>query len=184
MYIYNNIVHNVVIKKLSLNFVCGIPVTAKMSDVEEFCEKWLNVDSRIAMTPVKKISKKPIKVTPWTKNPWKFYELIHGKFTGFSKDVMPPWKKHEKNIKKAIKNPLIFQFSWAMKTLTVWTKPWNTNENIIKILVCFSWLFNDIENAMNYKEGFSWCCSSWSFHEASEFMAHEKPMVIPLPLKD
>ena len=64
IYIYNNIVHNVVIKKLSLNFVCGIPVTAKMSDVEEFCEKWLNVDSRIAMTPVKKISKKPIKVTP------------------------------------------------------------------------------------------------------------------------
>ena len=23
---------------------------------------------------------------------------------------MTPWKKHEKNIKKAIKNPLIFQF--------------------------------------------------------------------------
>ena len=97
---------------------------------------------------------------------------------------MSPWKKHEKNIKKAIKNPLIFQFSWAMKTLTVWTKLWNTNKNIIKILVCFSWLFNDIENAMNYKEGFSWCCSSWSFHEATEFMAHEKPMVIPLILKD
>ena len=31
---------------------------------------------------------------------------------------MSPWEKHEKkNIKKAIKNPLIFRFSWAMKTL-------------------------------------------------------------------
>ena len=29
---------------------------------------------------------------------------------------------------------------------------------------------------MNYKEGFSWCCSSWSFHEATGFMAREKPM--------
>ena len=47
----------------------------------------------------------------------------------------------------------------------------------------FSWPFNGIENAMNYKEGFSWCCSSWSFHEATEFMAHEKPMVISLMLK-
>ena len=44
--------------------------------------------------------------------------------------------------------------------------------------------FNGIENAMNYKEGFSSCCSSWSFHEATEFMATEKPMVIPLMLKD
>lgn len=63
MYIYNNIVHNVVIKRLSLNFVCGIPVTAKNSDADEFCEKWLNADSRIPMPSVKKISKKPIKVT-------------------------------------------------------------------------------------------------------------------------
>ena len=31
---------------------------------------------------------------------------------------------------------------------------------------------------------FSWCCGSWSFHEATEFMAHEIPMVIPLILKD
>ena len=36
---------------------------------------------------------------------------------------MSPWKKHEKNIKKAIKNPLIFQFSWAMKTLKFWANP-------------------------------------------------------------
>ena len=50
------------------------------------------------------------------------------------------------------------------------------------ILGCFSWPFNGIENAMNYKEGFSW--RSWSFHEATEFVAHEKPMVIPLMLKD
>ena len=99
---------------------------------------------------------------------------------------MSPWEKHEKkkNIKKAIKNPLIFQFSWAMKTLKFWANPWNTHENTMKILGCFSWSFNGIENAMNYKEGFSWCCSSWSFHEATEFMAHEKPMVFPLMLKD
>ena len=31
---------------------------------------------------------------------------IHENFHGIS-----PWKKHEKNITKAIKNPLIFQFS-------------------------------------------------------------------------
>ena len=36
---------------------------------------------------------------------------------------------------------------------------------------------------MNYKEGFLWCCSSWSFHEATEFMAHEKPMVIPINIE-
>ena len=133
----------------------------------------------------------------WTKNPWKSCELTHGKFTGFSKDFngifignlyifhgMSPWKKHEKNSKKAIKNPLIFQFSWTMKTLKFWANPWNTHENTMKIFCRFSWPFNDIENAMNYKEGFSWCCSSWSFHEATEFMAHEKPMVIPLMLKD
>ena len=40
---------------------------------------------------------------------------------------MSPWKKHEKkNIQKAIQNPLIFQFSWAMKTLKFWANPWNT----------------------------------------------------------
>ena len=71
-----------------------------------------------------------------------------------------------------------------MKTLKFWANPRNTHENTMKILGCFSWPFNGIENAMNYKEGFSWCCSSWSFHEATEFMAHEKPMVIPLMLKD
>ena len=92
------------------------------------------------------------------------------------------WKK--KNIKKAIKNSLTFQFSWAMKTLKFWANPWNTHENTMTIFGCFSLPFNGIENAMNYKEGFSWCCSSWSFHGATEFMAHEKPMVIPLILKD
>ena len=97
---------------------------------------------------------------------------------------MSPWKKHEKTIKKAIKNPLVCKFSGAMKTLKFWANPWNTHENIMKILGCFSWPFNGSENAMNYKEGFSWCCSSWSFHEATEFMTHEKPMVIPLMLKD
>ena len=47
----------------------------------------------------------------------------------------------------------------------------------MKILGSFSWPFNGIENAMNYKkkEGFPWCCNSWSFHEAIEFIAHEKP---------
>ena len=50
---------------------------------------------------------------------------------------MSPWKKHEKNIKKAIKNPLIFQFSWAMKTLKFWANPWNTHENTMKIFGCF-----------------------------------------------
>ena len=54
----------------------------------------------------------------------------------------------------------------------------------MKILGCFSWPYNGIENAMYYKEGFSWCCISWSFHEATEFMPHEKPMVFPLMLKD
>ena len=97
---------------------------------------------------------------------------------------MSPWKTHEKNIKKDIKNPLIFQFWWAMKTLKFWATPWNTHENTMKILGCFLWPFNSIKKAMNYKEGFSWCCSSWSFHEATEFMAHEKPTVIPLILKD
>ena len=86
---------------------------------------------------------------------------IHENFHGIS-----PWKKHEKNITKAIKNPLIFQFSSAMKTLKFWANPWNTHENTMKILGCFSWPFDGVENAMNYKEGFSWCCSSWSFHEA------------------
>ena len=98
---------------------------------------------------------------------------------------MSSWKKHEKNIKKAIKNPLMFQFSRAMKILKFWANPCNTHENTMKIFVgYFSWPFNGIENAMNYKEGFSRCCSSWSFHEVTEFMAHEKPMVIPLMLKD
>ena len=50
----------------------------------------------------------------------------------------------------------------------------------MKIFGCFSWPFNDIENTMNFEEGFSWCCSSWSFHEATEFMVLDKPMVIPL----
>ena len=103
------------------------------------------------------------------------YKIFHGTST---------WKSMKKTIKKAIKNPLIFQFSWAMKTLKFWANPWNTHENTMKILGCFSWPFNGIENAMNYKEGFSWCCNSWSFHEATEFMATEKPMVIPLMLKD
>ena len=98
---------------------------------------------------------------------------------------MSPWKKRKKkkNIKKAFKNPLNFQFSWAMKTLKFCANPGNTHGNTVKILGYFSWPFNGIENAMNYKEGFSWCCSSWSFHEATEFMAHEKPMVISLMLK-
>ena len=82
---------------------------------------------------------------------------------------MSPWKKHEKTIKKAIKNPLIFQFSSAMKTLKFWANPWNTHENTTKISGCFSWPFNGVENAMNYNEGFSWCCSSWSYHEATEY---------------
>ena len=134
----------------------------------------------------------------WTKNRWKSCELIHGKFTGFSKDfngifmgnlirfffACHPGKSMKKNIKKAMKNPLIFQFSWAMKTLKFWANPWNTHGNTMKILGCFSWPFNDNENAMNYKEGFWWCCSSWSVHEATEFMAHENPMVIPFMVKD
>ena len=43
---------------------------------------------------------------------------------------MSPWEKHEKkkNIKKAIKNPLIFRFSWAMKTHKFWANLWNTHE--------------------------------------------------------
>ena len=39
---------------------------------------------------------------------------------------MSPWEKHEKkkkNIKKAIKNPLIFHFLWAMKPLKFWGNP-------------------------------------------------------------
>ena len=138
------------------------------------------------------------KLSLWTKNPWKSCELIHSKFTWFSKDfngifmrnvirffvACHPGKSMKKNIKKVIKKRLIFQFSWAMKTLKFWANPWNTHENTMKILGCFSWPFNGIENAMYYKEGFSWCCSSWSFHEATEFMAHEKPMVFPLMLKD
>ena len=120
----------------------------------------------------------------WTKHPWKSCELIHGKFTGVSKDFNgifmgnltrffmachPGKSMKKKNIKKAIKNSLIFQFSWAMKTLKFWANPWNTHENTMTIFGCFSLPFNGIENAMNYKEGFSWCCSSWSFHEATEF---------------
>ena len=53
----------------------------------------------------------------------------------------------------------------------------------MEIWGCFSWPFNDIENAMNYEEGFSWCCSSWYFHEATEFKAHEKPMVISIDIE-
>ena len=34
-----------------------------------------------------------------------------------------PGKSMKKNIKKAITNPLIFQFSWAMKTLKFWANP-------------------------------------------------------------
>ena len=52
----------------------------------------------------------------------------------------------------------------------------------MKVWVAFHGLLMALK--MNYKEGFSWCCSSWSFHEATEFMAHQKPMVIPLLLKD
>ena len=49
----------------------------------------------------------------------------------------------------------------------------------MKILDCLSWPFNGIENAVNYKEGSSWCCIVHGFfHEATEFMEHEKPMVI------
>ena len=81
----------------------------------------------------------------------------------------------KKNIKKAIKNHLIFQFSRAMKTLKFWANLWNTPENTMKILGCFSWPFNGIENAMNYKEGFSWCCSSWSFHEATDSWLIKNP---------
>ena len=104
-----------------------------------------------------------------------FSKDFNGIFMGKIFHGMSPWKKHEKkNIKKAIKNPLIFQ-SWAMKTLKFWANPWNTHENTMKILGCFSWPFNAIENAVNYKEGFSWSCSSWSFPEASEFITHEKP---------
>ena len=104
-----------------------------------------------------------------------FSKDFNGIFMGKIFHGMSPWKKHEKkNIKKATKNPLIFQ-SWAMKTLKFWANPWNTHENTMKILGCFSWPFNAIENAVNYKEGFSWSCSSWSFPEASEFITHEKP---------
>ena len=65
---------------------------------------------------------------------------------------MSPWKNIEKNIKKAIKNPIIFQFSWAMKILKFWANPWNTHENTMNILGCFSWPLNGIENVMNYKK--------------------------------
>ena len=45
---------------------------------------------------------------------------------------MSSWKKHEKNIKKAMKKRLIFQFSWAMKTIKFWANLWNTHENTMK----------------------------------------------------
>ena len=125
------------------------------------------------VTLEKTCKKKTLKNGIFMGNPKRFFMACHlGK------------SMQKKNIKKAIKNHLIFQFSRAMKTLKFWANPWNTPENTMKILGCFSWPFNGIENAMNYKEGFSWCCSSWSFHEATEFMAHQKPMVIPLLLKD
>ena len=55
----------------------------------------------------------------WTKNPWKFRELIHGKFTGFSKDfngifmgnlirffmACHPGKSMKKPLKKPLKTP-------------------------------------------------------------------------------
>ena len=95
---------------------------------------------------------------------------------------MSPWKKHEKNIKKAIK---IFQFSWAMKTLKFWANPWNTHENTMKIFGCFHGLLMALKMPWITKKDFHGVVgSSWSFHEATEFMAHEKPMVIPLMLKD
>ena len=90
------------------------------------------------------------------KNPWKSSELIHGKFTGFSKDFNGIFignlirffracytGKSMKNIKTAIKNPVIFQFSSPTRTLKFWANPWNTHENIMKILDCFSWPFNE-----------------------------------------
>ena len=46
-------------------------------------------------------------------------------------------KACKKNLKKAIKNHLIFQFSRAMKTLKFWANPWNTHENTMNILGCF-----------------------------------------------
>ena len=52
----------------------------------------------------------------WTKNPWKSYELIHGKFTGFSKDFNGIFMENlmrfftachpKKIIKKTLKKPL------------------------------------------------------------------------------
>ena len=70
------------------------------------------------------------------KNPWKSSELIHGKFTGFSKDFNGIFignlirffmacytGKSMKNIKTAIKNPVIFQFSSPTRTLKFWANP-------------------------------------------------------------
>ena len=122
------------------------------------------------------------------KNPWKSSELIHGKFTGFSKDIIGIFMGNIIRFfmachpGKSMKKPS-FSFHGPWKTLTFEANheySWKHHEN----LWLLSWPFNDIENAMNYTEGFSWRCSSWPFHEFTGFMAHEKPMVMLLKLKD
>ena len=71
----------------------------------------------------------------------------------------------KKNIKKAIKNQLIFQFSRAMKTLKFWANPWNTSENTMKILGCFSWPFNGVVHGLFMRPLNSWLIKNpWLFH--------------------
>ena len=55
--------------------------------------------------------------------------------------MSPCRKKYlkKKTLKNPLKTPLIFQFSWAMKTLKFWANPWNTHENFGLLFMAFNW---------------------------------------------